>query len=55
MWENRADFDAKLKDLVDKTARLAVAAKAGDFESSKAAAFDAGGACKACHDEYKAD
>jgi len=55
MWDNRADFDAKLKDLLEKTAQLATTAKAGNFESSKAAAFEAGGACKACHDKYKAD
>ena len=55
MWENRADFDAKLQSLIDKTAALAATAKAGDFENSKAAFLDAGGACKACHDKYKAD
>jgi len=55
MWENRADFDAKLQSLIDKTAALAATAKAGDFEKSKAAFMDAGGACKACHDKYKAE
>lgn len=52
-WSNRADFDAKLKDLVDRTAALAAVAKGGDFEKSKAAFFDAANACKACHDKYK--
>ncbi len=52
-WSNRADFDAKLKDLIDRTAALAATAKAGDFEKSKAAFFDAANTCKACHDKYK--
>jgi cytochrome c556 len=53
MWANRADFDAKMKDLVDKSAALAAAAKTGDFAKSKAAFFDTGNACKNCHDKYK--
>ena len=53
MWDNRADFDAKLKNLVDKTASLATAAKAGDFGKSKTAFFEAGDACKSCHDKYR--
>ena len=55
MWANRADFDAKLKNLVDRSAALATAAKAGNFEQSKAAFFDAANACKACHDKYRDD
>jgi cytochrome c556 len=55
MWTNRADFDAKLKDLVDRSATLAAVAKAGDAASSKAAFFDMANACKACHDKYKAE
>ena len=55
MWTNRADFDAKMKDLVDRTATLATVAKSGDFARSKAAFFDAANTCKACHDEYKKD
>jgi cytochrome c556 len=55
MWANRADFDAKLKDLVDRTAALATASKSGDFDRSKAAFFDAANSCKACHDKYKND
>jgi cytochrome c556 len=55
MWANRADFDAKMKDLVDRTATLATVAKSGDFATSKAAFFDTANACKACHDKYKND
>jgi cytochrome c556 len=55
MWANRADFDAKMKDLVDRSATLATVAKSGDFTRSKAAFFDAANTCKACHDKYKTD
>ena len=55
MWTDRANFDAKMKDLVDRTAALATVAKSGDFASSKAAFFDAANTCKACHDKYKND
>ena len=55
MWNNRADFDQKLKDLVDHSATLAEVSKAGDAEKSKAAFFDTANACKSCHDKYRAD
>ena len=53
IWTNRADFDAKMKDLVDRSATLATVAKTGDFARSKAAFFDTANTCKACHDKYK--
>ena len=55
MWANRADFDAKLKDLVDRSAALAQVAKGGDPAKTKAAFFSMSDACKACHEKYKAD
>jgi cytochrome c556 len=55
MWKNRADFDAKLKTLVDRSATLAAVAGGGDAAQSKAAFFDLANACKACHDEYRSD
>ena len=55
LWTNRADFDAKMKDLVDRSATLANVAAGGDEAKSKAAFFDAANACKACHDKFKAD
>lgn len=55
MWANRADFDAKLKDLVDRSAALAQVAKGGDPAKTKAAFFSMADACKACHDKYKED
>ncbi len=55
LWSNRADFDAKMKDLVDRSATLATVAKGGDEAKTKTAFFDTANTCKACHDEYKAD
>jgi len=54
-WKNRADFDAKLEDLVERSAALAQVAKGGDMAKSKAAFFAMTDACKACHDKYKQD
>jgi cytochrome c556 len=55
LWANRADFDAKMKDLVERSATLATVAKGGDEARTKAAFFDTANTCKACHDKYKAD
>jgi cytochrome c556 len=55
LWSNRADFDARMRDLVERSATLAKVAAGGDEAKSKAAFFDAANTCKACHDEYKAD
>jgi cytochrome c556 len=55
MWTNRADFDAKLKTLVDRSAALAQVARGGDPAKTKAAFFSMADACKACHEKYKAD
>jgi cytochrome c556 len=54
-WSNRADFDQKIQELVDRSAALATVAKDGDVAKVKAAHFDVANACKACHDKYKAD
>lgn len=55
MWSNRDDFDAKLNTLVERSATLAKTATGGDPAASKAAFFEMAGACKACHDKYRAD
>ena len=55
MWQNRADFDAKLQDLVERSAALSKVAAGGDEAASKQAFFDMANTCKACHDKYKAD
>jgi len=55
LWTQRADFDAKMNDLVERSAALATVAKSGDAAKSKQAFLDTAATCKACHDEYKAD
>jgi cytochrome c556 len=55
MWSNRADFDEKLRTLVDRSATLAQVSKGGDAATSKAAFIETAQACKACHDKYRAD
>ena len=55
LWTQRADFDAKMNDLVERSAALATVAKSGDAAKSKQAFLDTAATCKACHDKYKAD
>jgi cytochrome c556 len=55
LWANRADFDAKMNDLVERSAALAAVAKGGDAAKSRQAFLDTAATCKACHDKYKAD
>jgi len=55
IWENKAEFDQLKKDLGEKTAALAVAAKSGNLETIKPAFGAAAQTCKACHDKYKED
>jgi len=55
LWSNRADFDAKMKTLVENSATLATVSRGGDLAKSKAAFLDTANACKSCHDKYRAD
>ena len=55
IWQNRADFESKLEDLRKAAAELNVAAKGGVKDNIMQKIGAAGKACKACHDEYKAD
>ena len=52
IWQKRADFDAKMDKMV--TAVKALPQAAGDPATLKKAVSDAGAACKACHDDYRA-
>ncbi|TCO77751.1 c-type cytochrome [Chromatocurvus halotolerans] len=54
IWDNMDDFEAKLEDLRDAAEALEEAAGSGDRKAIASAVRDTGGACKACHDEYKA-
>ncbi len=55
IWDNQPEFNKLMKDLTDKTAALAVAAKSNNLDTIKPAFGAAAQACKACHDKYKAD
>ena len=52
IWTHREDFDGKMDKMI--TAVKALPQAAGDPATLKKAVSDAGAACKACHDEYKA-
>lgn len=52
IWQKRADFDAKMDKMI--TAAKALPQAAGDPAALKKAVADAGAACKACHDDYRA-
>lgn len=53
IWENMDDFEAKLNDLRSAASELATAAEGGDKKEIMMAFQATGGACKACHEEYK--
>ena len=53
IWKNRADFDSKMDKMISETKKLPQAARA-DLPTLKKAVADAGAACKACHDDYRA-
>jgi cytochrome c556 len=52
IWQKRSDFDGKMDKMI--TAVKALPQAAGDPATLKKAVADAGGACKACHDDYRA-
>ncbi|MEZ5501311.1 MAG: cytochrome c [Halioglobus sp.] len=54
IWQNKADFQAKLDDLKKAVNALQVVANQGTDRKAIAENVGAvGSACKACHDEYK--
>jgi len=55
IWENKADFESKLGDLHKALEALQLATAGGDREAISKQVGAAGKACKACHDEYKAE
>jgi cytochrome c556 len=54
IWTDAAGFAAAVTRLQAETAKLQDVATAGDLDAIKAQARAAGGACKACHDAYRA-
>jgi cytochrome c556 len=55
IWSNSAKFKELAERLQTKVAELDAAAKSGNFDQVKAAAGGVGGACKACHDDFRAE
>lgn len=55
IWQDRADFDAKMKTFQENAAILATVAQKGDQTAIKQAFMDTGKSCKGCHDIYKKD
>ena len=53
IWQKRADFDSKMDKMVTEARKLPAAARS-DLPALKAAVAEAGKACKACHDDYRA-
>jgi cytochrome c556 len=53
IWENKADFKDKFADLQAAALVLKAATASGDKAAVGQALKQTGGACKACHDEYK--
>ena len=54
IWAEKAKFDDYAHKLEAELAKLTVAAKSGNLDNVKVAVNAAGGACKACHDDFRA-
>jgi cytochrome c556 len=55
IWQNKADFDAKMDDFVRASAAFAEVAKTGDQAKIKPAFGQMTQTCKACHDKYRSE
>jgi cytochrome c556 len=55
IWQNMSDFEAKAAELERVTAKFATTARTGDPKQIAAGLGEVGGACKACHEKYRAD
>ena len=55
VWEDEADFSAKIVALTEASRALGIAAKRGDESSYKKRIGAVLKSCKGCHDVYKAD
>lgn len=55
IWSNNAKFKAAAEKMQGEMVKLEAAAKTGSLDNIKAAAGGVGGACKACHDDFRAE
>ena len=53
IWANKADFDAKARNLGEAAHAVTVAGQANDLAAYSAAAARLGEACSACHTVYR--
>ncbi len=53
VWDKRAEFDKRAKNLKEKVAAFARAVKGGKREAMLAAFKDVGEDCKACHKDFR--
>jgi len=53
IWSDNAKFKAASEKMQAEMSKLAVAAKGGNLDAIKAAFGPVGGACKACHDDFR--
>jgi cytochrome c556 len=53
IWKETDKFKAAATKMQDAVAKLNTVAKGGDKAAIKAAFGDAGGTCKACHDDFR--
>jgi cytochrome c556 len=53
IWKETDKFKAAATKMQEAVAKLNTVAKGGDKAAIKAAFGDAGGACKACHDDFR--
>ncbi len=54
VWKDSAKFREASDKLITETAKLNVAVKVGTLDSLKAAFGNTAGACKGCHDRFRA-
>ena len=55
IWQNLADFTAKLRNFQKAAQAFNAAASGANVNTIKARFADLGGACKACHDKYRTE
>lgn len=55
IWAEPARFATLSRNLATETAKLQTAAASGDLNALRAQVRATGGACKACHDSYRAE
>ena len=55
IWSDAAKFKAAGEKMQAEVVKLDAAAKSGNVDTLKAAVGAAGGACKACHDDFRAE